>query len=347
MSLALLLLVSLSLLQGCIAPAVSGVAVNPTALFLDTTSPLASSNSTSDVCNNLNNCRSLVNMGIHLGLSFAPALAQNVDRERIESSARAEHSFSNACFLVYDYILTFDSEVTLIWGEPWKSLKVLFLLSRYLPFADTVVLFLYHSASSQSECRALKFGLIMLSAIGICITEYIFAVRTWAMWGFDRNVGIVLVITCLACWLPNVVVALFFGRGTKYFPPTPLVQGCNEASANSPLFLAVSGMLIVYWLVLIGLMVVKGGSPCVVILNMIATTWPHERVNLLFYFQRVMHSVLTNHLLFHIRRYGRKTVRWDLHEVTGGTRPPVGSLVFEHELETRVAGERTRNATNT
>ncbi|KZP11735.1 hypothetical protein FIBSPDRAFT_962011 [Athelia psychrophila] len=168
---------------------------------------------------------------------------------------------SNACFLVYDYILTFDSEVTLIWGEPWKSLKVLFLLSRYLPFADTVVLFLYHSASSQSECRALKFGLIMLSAIGICITEYIFAVRTWAMWGFDRNVGIVLVITCLACWLPNVVVALFFGRGTKYFPPTPLVQGCNEASANSPLFLAVSGMLIVYWLVLIGLMVVKGGSP--------------------------------------------------------------------------------------
>ncbi|KZP25113.1 hypothetical protein FIBSPDRAFT_820999 [Athelia psychrophila] len=48
----------------------------------------------------------------------------------------------SACVLVYDYILTFNSEVTLIWGEPWKLLKVLFLLSRYLPFADTTLFFL-------------------------------------------------------------------------------------------------------------------------------------------------------------------------------------------------------------
>ncbi|KZP02301.1 hypothetical protein FIBSPDRAFT_977730, partial [Athelia psychrophila] len=237
---------------------------------------------------------------------------------------------------VYDYILTFNSEVTLIWGEPWKLLKVLFLLSRYLPFADTTLFFLYYSASSQSECRALDLGL-----------DNIFAVRTWAMWEFDRKVGIVLVTAYLACWLPNVVVALFLAHGAKsYLPPTPLVHGCNVASASSTLLHAVSGMLIVYWLVLIGLMVAKGGSSCLIILNMIATTWQHERVNLLFYFLRVIHSVLTNHLLFHIRRYGRKTVRWDLSEVTGGTRPPVGSLVFEHELETRVAGELIRNATN-
>ncbi|KZP25105.1 hypothetical protein FIBSPDRAFT_1041606 [Athelia psychrophila] len=253
----------------------------------------------------------------------------------------------SACILVYDYILTFNSEVTLIWGEPWKLLKILFLLSRYLPFADTTVFFLYDSASSQSECRALTIGLGILSAVGACIIEYIFAVRTWAMWGFDRKVGMVLVTTYLACWLPSVVTAVLFVCGVKYLPPTPLVHGCNEASENSKLLLAGYGMVIVYWLVLIVLMVAKGGSPCLVILNMIATTWPDERVTFLFYFLRVMQSVLTNHLLFHLRRYGRKTVRWDLDEVTGGTRPPVGSLVFGHELETRDAGERTRNATNT
>ncbi|KZP22720.1 hypothetical protein FIBSPDRAFT_1043319 [Athelia psychrophila] len=102
----------------------------------------------------------------------------------------------------------------------------------------------------------------VLFVIGTCTTEYIFAVRTWAMWGFDRKVGMVLVTTYLACWLPNVFVALFFGHGAKsYLPPTPLVYGCNEASASSALLHAVSGMLIVYWLVLIGLMVAKGGSP--------------------------------------------------------------------------------------
>ncbi|KZP03451.1 hypothetical protein FIBSPDRAFT_1055280 [Athelia psychrophila] len=66
--------------------------------------------------------------------------------ESVSSLLRAQNiiyfDVFSACVLVYDYILTFNSEVTLIWGEPWKSLKVLFLLSRYLPFADTAVLFL-------------------------------------------------------------------------------------------------------------------------------------------------------------------------------------------------------------
>ncbi|KZP25083.1 hypothetical protein FIBSPDRAFT_929384 [Athelia psychrophila] len=162
----------------------------------------------------------------------------------------------SACILVYDYILTFNSEVTLIWGEPWKSLKVLFLLSRYLPFADTILFFLYYSASSQSECRALTLGLG-----SACIIEYIFAVRTWTMWGFDRKVGVVLVTTYLASWLPSIVIIVLSMGRAKYLPPTPLAYGCNEASASSMLLHVVSGMLIVYWLVLIGLMVAKGGSP--------------------------------------------------------------------------------------
>ncbi|KZP14052.1 hypothetical protein FIBSPDRAFT_921454 [Athelia psychrophila] len=57
-----LLLVSLSLLQGCIAPAVSN-AIAPAKYaspFPDTTSSLDSSSSTSNTCDSLNNCRSLV-----------------------------------------------------------------------------------------------------------------------------------------------------------------------------------------------------------------------------------------------------------------------------------------------
>ncbi|KZP22704.1 hypothetical protein FIBSPDRAFT_470953 [Athelia psychrophila] len=222
--------------------------------------------------------------------------------ESVSSLLRAQNiiyfDVFSACILVYDYILTFSSEMTLIWGEPWKSLKVLFLLSRYLPFADTAVLFLYDSASSPSECRALTLGLGTLFAIGLCMTEYIFAVRTWAMWGCDRKVGMVLVTLYLASWLPSFVIIVLFVSGVKYLPPTPLVHGCNEASANSMLLLAHSGIVIIYWLVLIVLMVAKGGSPwnslfredlfnilyrdgllyccflCgLVILNMIATTW--------------------------------------------------------------------------
>jgi hypothetical protein len=40
---------------------------------------------------------------------------------------------------LYDFILTFPQEVSLIWPAPWSLMKVLFLLTRYLPFADVVI----------------------------------------------------------------------------------------------------------------------------------------------------------------------------------------------------------------
>lgn len=57
-----LLLVFLSLLQGCIAPAVSDDIANPAPPFLEATRFLTSSGSTSDVCDNLSNCRSLAHI---------------------------------------------------------------------------------------------------------------------------------------------------------------------------------------------------------------------------------------------------------------------------------------------
>lgn len=33
----------------------------------------------------------------------------------------------------------FDQEVSLIWGSQWTLVKVLYLLSRYMPFVDVTV----------------------------------------------------------------------------------------------------------------------------------------------------------------------------------------------------------------
>jgi len=33
----------------------------------------------------------------------------------------------------------FDEEVSLIWGSKWTLVKVLYLLSRYMPFVDATV----------------------------------------------------------------------------------------------------------------------------------------------------------------------------------------------------------------
>lgn len=48
------------------------------------------------------------------------------------------HSGSSIDFFqLYDYALTLSLEVSLFWLAPWKMLNVLFLLTRYLPFATS------------------------------------------------------------------------------------------------------------------------------------------------------------------------------------------------------------------
>jgi hypothetical protein len=48
-----------------------------------------------------------------------------------------------ATAFVYDFLLTFATEVEQIWMAPWTPLKVVYLLQRYSPFIDTVFLTIY------------------------------------------------------------------------------------------------------------------------------------------------------------------------------------------------------------
>jgi hypothetical protein len=40
---------------------------------------------------------------------------------------------------VYDYLITFDDEITYVWSSKWNVGKILFLLVRYPVFLDIVV----------------------------------------------------------------------------------------------------------------------------------------------------------------------------------------------------------------
>jgi hypothetical protein len=48
-----------------------------------------------------------------------------------------------ATTFVYDFLLTFATEVEQIWKAHWTPLKVVYLLQRYSPFIDTVFLSVY------------------------------------------------------------------------------------------------------------------------------------------------------------------------------------------------------------
>ncbi len=58
----------------------------------------------------------------------------------------------NISFKAHDYFLTLNAEVSLIWPSRFNFVKVLFLLTRYMPFVD-VSLVLYCESSNVVFCQ--------------------------------------------------------------------------------------------------------------------------------------------------------------------------------------------------
>ncbi|KIJ65215.1 hypothetical protein HYDPIDRAFT_27935 [Hydnomerulius pinastri MD-312] len=58
---------------------------------------------------------------------------------------------SGLCILTYDYAVTLDREVDLMWGTKWCIARSLFYLARYLPFVDAGI---YHYCESRSGAKS-------------------------------------------------------------------------------------------------------------------------------------------------------------------------------------------------
>ncbi|KAG1719398.1 hypothetical protein EDD22DRAFT_939886 [Suillus occidentalis] len=48
---------------------------------------------------------------------------------------------------LFDYCITFDSEVRWVWGRKWGIVRIAFVISRYVPIA-TFVMYLYYTVKS-------------------------------------------------------------------------------------------------------------------------------------------------------------------------------------------------------
>ncbi|EJD00225.1 uncharacterized protein FOMMEDRAFT_92670, partial [Fomitiporia mediterranea MF3/22] len=140
---------------------------------------------------------------------------------------------------IYEYVLTIETERKLIWTMPWSIAKVLFILTRYLPFVDTPIVLLHQlkMAMSNNQCEfAYKFT-GWLETFGILLAEIILVLRTWAIWERKRPIRVVLTIWTLAIWIPQIVFMAKF-LGSLEFSPFPHgIAGCLVVGGSSILTL--------------------------------------------------------------------------------------------------------------
>ncbi|PFH47304.1 hypothetical protein AMATHDRAFT_6910 [Amanita thiersii Skay4041] len=216
-----------------------------------------------------------------------------------------------ATILALDYFLTFEIEVSLIWGSSWNWTKVLFILTRYLPFID-VPIALYHQFAP---------GMFLSSVI---LAEVILTIRTWALWGKDWRLSVILPIFFCGCFVPVFILLNVFLNSLTFTPlPIPGTVGCFVTGAN-PILSVCYILLMVYETGILFLMVIRG-------LAAYKQGGDSKLARVVYRDERVLHSVLTSRVILHIREQARSMTLYKdgrLNEsVLGSAQQQIGNRI--------------------
>ncbi|KAF8990281.1 hypothetical protein BDQ17DRAFT_1472042 [Cyathus striatus] len=150
---------------------------------------------------------------------------------------------ANLSFLLYEYFITFPLEVKYIWNAPWGFIKIVYFITRYLPFSDTSLVLLRHFYPHLSAKHCYN---LFITSICKSISQLIFTVRVWAVWGKNKRSTFLLPIFFIMCWLPAYVITVQ-AVSTAKCDQDLIPRGCLATGKISTIRLSVPwGILLVY-----------------------------------------------------------------------------------------------------
>ncbi|KAJ7201662.1 hypothetical protein GGX14DRAFT_544678 [Mycena pura] len=211
-------------------------------------------------------------MEVSLDLETTPAiLLQKVKYMNVASMT----------ILVFDYLLSFELEVSLVWGTKWSFSKVFFLCSRYPPFLDVPLQLWYSLTPNMNINTGGTF-------LGIAMAEVAPPPLSVAGCYLIDGSKIVVVAFILVVFNETVLVMCTLWVGVTRFRHSwnHLIKTlyCDGITYFVFLFLISAG-------------------------NLAILIWgPLELVDLFNTFLRVMHSVLSTRSVLHVRA----AARWEL-----------------------------------
>jgi len=244
---------------------------------------------------------------------------------------------SAAMIQLYDWLLTLPQEARYIWRASWNWSKVLYLLTRYIPFASISLQLRNQFAwnPTPDSCKMTLHASTWLALIGFDLAEIVLAVRTYAVWKRDKRVGIGLALLVGLYQIPNVIVLDDFIRGAGYVqnPYPEIYRGCAYTQARRILF----ANWIIFTIgegVVLGLMIISAVKThreyrsnlmmvvyrdgirfylyifCATLANILTTLLlPIDFVGVGSNMEVVLHSVLACRLMIGIREAGRSLGR--------------------------------------
>lgn len=156
---------------------------------------------------------------------------------------RIEDSFAMVAItiLVYDYFLTFPTEVSLIWNRPKTLVSVLFLINRYFaPLAITICFVaLFNKDLPEKLCIHFAPFEGAFTLITVVVAEALLILRVTAIYNHSKVIigSLVSLLIAQLCFMIFVLVH----SGPVIIPPSPLTYGCILVADPS------IGALLVMW----------------------------------------------------------------------------------------------------
>ncbi|KLO18962.1 hypothetical protein SCHPADRAFT_899297 [Schizopora paradoxa] len=250
-------------------------------------------------------------------------------------------NFVSATILVYDIILTMPEEIKYIWRWEWGAGKILYMLTRYSAFLETIVfnVFWFTPGMSVQTCKNLFTAGCWSLHTGIFIGQMIVIIRTYAIWGRSRVILVILLVLFLGIDIPT----FFILRGlmdslTWAKSPFPSIAQCFVDVPSNRLFINFTLIMLLELLVvlltawkaftqrhigtrngMLGILYRDGFMffLCLFTISLVNfiiqvnSSLPHLYIFLLPEFQRVIHSVLTSKIILHLRQYTRASPNYE------------------------------------
>ncbi|KAG2125648.1 uncharacterized protein EDB93DRAFT_1280164 [Suillus bovinus] len=227
-------------------------------------------------------------------------------------------NLGSLAILVFDYCITFSEEVRWTWFKPWDVTRVIFFISRYLPFAG-VGMTAYGERTQLQQSVCIYFGRKWYyrcgspadySNLGILAKEHKIADRFVDLWCVAAAIAVDLIPTML---IPGGEPP----TGTCYFESTR-----NSAVVYTFLAMFESVMLIltVYkrvhdyndfqsGILALQISLSNAFKEAITLANVIiGAALPSAYSNLFDTLQLVSHSVLASRILFHLRDSNERAI---------------------------------------
>ncbi|KAF7776822.1 hypothetical protein Agabi119p4_5215 [Agaricus bisporus var. burnettii] len=238
--------------------------------------------------------------------------------------------------LVFDWLLLLNTEYELIWKAEWKLNKFLYLLVRYTPFFDTILVLLRHHLFTMPApvCQGAFRAIAFIAVIGILAAELILTIRTWAVLGKGKKLTLIIFPSYAAtCAVIATTLTIHAVNVRQDASPAPKVIGCTLTSSTNQILSVMYVFLMVYDGALLAVMTIRaisvfrnrGTSELVRVvyrdglvyyvylfvlslLNLIVLlSFPTGYELLLLILERVMHAVLACRVVLHIRILGTRS----------------------------------------